>query len=196
MVGMAAKTKRQKVAIGARDKILASARQLFALHGFEGTSTKDIAAHAGVPSGLVFYYFQTKDALIEATFENNPPLEVLAVMSDAARTSTGDPIEAALRAAYEGILEHRYQAYIFVAESGSSRPVAKRLRQLRKDALVAWADFFRAQSPGIQTSVQPEVLAHVVSSSLMLAVLLDQPRDPDPYIKGLTSIVRAGLKPA
>ncbi|MBV8638097.1 MAG: TetR/AcrR family transcriptional regulator [Candidatus Eremiobacteraeota bacterium] len=191
---MAAKAKRQKLATGARDRILASARQLFALHGFEGTSTKDIAAHAGVPSGLVFYYFETKDALIEATFENNPPLEVVAVMREAARQNSDAPIEAGLRAAYQGILEHRYQAYIFIAEIGASRPVEKRLRQLRKDAIAAFAGFLREHSGGATTSVQPETLAQIVSASLMAAVLLDQPRDPDAYIKELTSVVLASLR--
>jgi len=193
---MAATAKRRKAPTGARERILASARQLFAQLGFEATSTKDIAAHAGVPSGLVFYYFETKDALIEATFENNPPLQVLAKMWEAARQSTTDPIESALRAAYEGMVEHRYQAYIFMAELASSRPITKRLRQMRKDALAVFADFVRDQSGGIKTAIAPEVLAQVISSSMLATVLLDQPRDPEAYIKGLTSVVRAGLKPA
>ena len=193
---MAPATKRRKAPAGARERILASARQLFAQHGFEATSTKDIAAHADVPSGLVFYYFETKDALIEATFENNPPAQVLSQMWEAARQNTTTPIESALRAAYEGVLEHRYQAYILTAEIASSRPIAKRLRQLRKDALVAFADFFREQSGGIKTAIEPAVLAQVISSSMLSTVLLDQPRDVDAYIKGLTSVVSAGLKPA
>ena len=193
---MAAKAKRQKTLTGARERILASARQLFAQHGFEGTSTKDIAAHAGVPSGLVFYYFETKDALIEAIFEYNPPLQVATTMWDAARRNPADSIESALKAAYQAIIEHRYQAYILMAETGSSRPTAKRLRQMRKDAIAAYADFFRAQSGSIQPEVDPEVLAQVVSSSLLSAVLLDQPRDPEAYIKALASLVRAGLRPA
>ncbi len=193
---MAAKVKRRKAPATARERILASARQLFAQRGFEGTSTKDIAAHAGVPSGLVFYYFETKDALIDAVFEDNPASHIVTMMWDASRQNTSDPIESALRAAYETALEHRYQAYILMTGTASARPIAKRLRQMRKNALAAFADFFRAQSGGTKPALEPEILAQVVSSSILSAVLLDEPQDVEAYIKGLTSIVRAGLSPA
>lgn len=63
---MATAAKRGENEVGRRERILAAARKLIAEHGLEATSTKAIAAEAGVPSGLVFYYFETKDALIEA----------------------------------------------------------------------------------------------------------------------------------
>jgi len=44
--------------------IMKSALELFANHGFHGTSITDIAAHARISKGLLYNYFQSKDELI------------------------------------------------------------------------------------------------------------------------------------
>jgi TetR/AcrR family transcriptional regulator len=49
-----------------RAAILNSALQVFSEHGYEGSSTRDIAAHAGVHHALIKYYFENKDSLWRA----------------------------------------------------------------------------------------------------------------------------------
>ena len=46
-----------------RERILEVALQSFAELGFDGASTRSIAARAGINQGLIPYYFGTKDAL-------------------------------------------------------------------------------------------------------------------------------------
>jgi TetR/AcrR family transcriptional regulator len=46
-----------------RSRILAAALQVFATSGFEGSSLRQIAQHAGLQHQLVVYHFKTKDAL-------------------------------------------------------------------------------------------------------------------------------------
>jgi TetR/AcrR family transcriptional regulator len=46
-----------------RSRILTAALQIFAISGFEGSSLRQIARHAGVQHQLVVYHFRTKDAL-------------------------------------------------------------------------------------------------------------------------------------
>ena len=41
--------------------ILLVAEELFALHGFDGTSVRDIAEKAGVNLAMISYYFQSKE---------------------------------------------------------------------------------------------------------------------------------------
>jgi len=50
----------------ARERILAAAEALFAERGFDRTSTASIATAAGVPHGLIFYYYKTKMELLLA----------------------------------------------------------------------------------------------------------------------------------
>ncbi|MGH8443705.1 MAG: TetR/AcrR family transcriptional regulator [Solimonas sp.] len=49
-----------------RAAILQAALQIFSEHGFNGTSTRDIAARAGVHHALIKYYYQSKDLLWRA----------------------------------------------------------------------------------------------------------------------------------
>ncbi|MBO0678765.1 TetR/AcrR family transcriptional regulator [Mycolicibacterium sp. S2-37] len=52
-----------------RQRVLAAARELFAIKGMEAT-LNDVAHHAGVGVGTVYRRFATKDELVEAIFEN------------------------------------------------------------------------------------------------------------------------------
>ncbi|GAA4722469.1 TetR family transcriptional regulator [Nocardioides endophyticus] len=52
-----------------RAAILVAARELFAAHGFAGTSVRAVATAAGVDAALVHHYFGTKDDLFLAALE-------------------------------------------------------------------------------------------------------------------------------
>ncbi|WP_020670972.1 TetR/AcrR family transcriptional regulator [Amycolatopsis nigrescens] len=56
----------------ARERILAAAEELFADAGFDATPTSRIAERAGVPKGLVHYYFRRKTDLLTALVERLP----------------------------------------------------------------------------------------------------------------------------
>src|SRR5947209_19420946 len=47
-----------------RDRSLQAARRLLAEKGYDATTTRDVAAAAGIASGTLFNYFATKDAII------------------------------------------------------------------------------------------------------------------------------------
>jgi AcrR family transcriptional regulator len=52
-----------------RHALLTAAAQLFRNQGFAATTTRDIAAAAGMQSGSPFYHFKSKDALLFAVME-------------------------------------------------------------------------------------------------------------------------------
>lgn len=49
-----------------KERILSAAQELFARFGYAGTTMKMVAEQAGVASGLVFHYFDTKENLFMA----------------------------------------------------------------------------------------------------------------------------------
>lgn len=49
-----------------KEKILKAAQELFASYGYAGTTMKAVAEQAGVASGLVFHYFDSKENLFMA----------------------------------------------------------------------------------------------------------------------------------
>lgn len=53
-----------------RKLILDSSLKLFANKGFHGTSISDIAKAAGISKGLAYNYFESKEKILEAIFED------------------------------------------------------------------------------------------------------------------------------
>jgi len=54
----------KETTLSRKEKILQTALQLFAIKGYLDTSTKEIAAKAGVSEALIFKHFGNKDALL------------------------------------------------------------------------------------------------------------------------------------
>jgi TetR/AcrR family transcriptional regulator, transcriptional repressor for nem operon len=54
---------------GKRERLIEGARRTFHEQGVDATTLADIAEAAGVPVGNIYYYFKTKDELIEAVID-------------------------------------------------------------------------------------------------------------------------------
>jgi AcrR family transcriptional regulator len=69
---MSPRTKEQTARIREerRRQILAAARQVFSQKGFDATNVSDMAAAAGVSQGTVYHYFDSKEDLFMAVFED------------------------------------------------------------------------------------------------------------------------------
>jgi len=85
-----------------RERIIATARKLFATLGYEGTSTEAVLAESGVSRGALYHHFDNKEALFSAVLE---AVEVdLAAASSRAVAGLTDPL-AALRAGFATFLD-------------------------------------------------------------------------------------------
>jgi TetR/AcrR family transcriptional regulator len=62
--------RRQQRSLDTRERILEAAFEEFADRGFEGASTRSVAAKAGVQHPLVTYHFQNKEGLWRAVISN------------------------------------------------------------------------------------------------------------------------------
>jgi AcrR family transcriptional regulator len=84
-----------------RTRILDAAEELFMLHGFEGTSMRQLTGKAGVNLAAVNYHFGSKDALIEAVFRRRlDPMNAARLAALDASEAAGRPLapEAIIRA--------------------------------------------------------------------------------------------------
>ena len=61
---------KNKASDNKRERLVASATELVYRDGIERPTLAEIAEEAGVPPGNVYYYFKTKDELIEAVIES------------------------------------------------------------------------------------------------------------------------------
>ena len=73
--------KRRRRGDDVRERVLAAALQCFGAFGFEGTSTRDVAARADVTHTLILYHFQSKEQLWIATLKDALEPYMLAVRS-------------------------------------------------------------------------------------------------------------------
>ncbi len=80
-----------------RQKILEAALELFRERGFAEATMREIAARAGVATGLAYYYFKSKDAIVLAFYQQ--ARDDLAVELDAAQKA--DRLAARLQALIE-----------------------------------------------------------------------------------------------
>jgi AcrR family transcriptional regulator len=88
-----------------RDRILDAAEELFARHGFDATSLREITSAAGVNLAAVNYHFQSKEALLKAVVGRRlTPLNErrLALLDEIERAAA--PGQPTLEAIFEALL--------------------------------------------------------------------------------------------
>jgi AcrR family transcriptional regulator len=66
-----------KVVEDRREQIIDAAMRVFAQKGFSNATNKDIARAAGITPGLIYYYFESKEALLNAILEARSPFKLM-----------------------------------------------------------------------------------------------------------------------
>lgn len=82
-----------------RRAILDAAIEIFGLYGYEGASTRKIAASAGIEQGHLVYYYPTKEALwrdVVITFASGTEARLAAALADCEGKSTTETALAVL----------------------------------------------------------------------------------------------------
>lgn len=99
---MTAARGRRSGATASRDHILDAARRLFAEHGFEGTSLRQVARAAGVDPAMVHHYFKGKDELFALSVElPADPEQVLSGVVDSDPERRGELVVRAVLRLWE-----------------------------------------------------------------------------------------------
>ncbi len=64
-----------------REQIAEAAMRVFAQKGYVRATNKDIAREAGITTGLIYHYFDNKEALLKAIVEMRSPVQLLHSLS-------------------------------------------------------------------------------------------------------------------
>ena len=100
---------------GKQQRLVASARELIHKQGVEKTTIADIAQAADVPVGNVYYYFKTKDELVDAAIDGHAA-DVRAMLGSLARHRTP---QARLKALIRELMSQRELAADYGCPLGS-----------------------------------------------------------------------------
>lgn len=187
-----------------RHAILRAAYTIAARERLGGVTARAVAQEAGVSSGLVFFYFESKDALLEALLHWLLEHTLVAgELPELAFADAGDlPTErllAVLRRDVELLPRARRRVELFFDYwvLGTRNPAVRRIIRAAldryRDAFVPLAAQVIAASPGHWAGVTPEALATVAAGFVegcALRVVLDPGAfDVDSYLTTLRALV-------
>ncbi|MGW4713560.1 TetR/AcrR family transcriptional regulator [Nocardia sp. NPDC004260] len=133
----------------ARQLILDAAEDLFAAQGYDATATAAIAAAAGVPKGLVFYYFPTKDSILSALMSERVPARPIDDIGTV--VTPGDPAASLVNLDAALNLRDHHSSVLRVIlwrEADTHPDVRRQLRRLRDQMLEVTAKVLQASAPG------------------------------------------------
>ena len=160
-----------------RGLILAAARELFTAQGYDATTTKAIAAEAGVLESLIFNHFGSKAELFETAIIA-PFTELVTTYVDswaerAAEVSGGERVGAFVTGLFDLARAHRPLLLAAVSpRSGDDQPWADLLDHLARalrDAAGVYDQQMHTDYPG----VDPQVLSSIIGAMVFGTAILD-----------------------
>lgn len=175
-----------------RARVVATARELFAAHGFTGTGIDDIGAAAGVTGPAVYHYFRTKHELFAAVLDELTA-EVLAA-TDVALAGAADPpaaVDAMARVFVDHVFDHRGLIAGFVAERGRFAGDERAAPAVEHDLVDRWAGALVALRPGLDRRTARAVA--FAAQWLVYSVCVTPPRDTPARRARYVTLVRAVL---
>jgi TetR/AcrR family transcriptional regulator len=155
-----------------RRQILETASELFARHGFAGTTTREVAAAVGTSETVLFRHFPTKQDLYEAILEHQLPVAALGRWIDelrviAERREDEELFGAIVKATLESFARdiHYHRLMLFAALEGHE--LAQIARERYSAPIVGFLRDYVAlrQSEGAFKRVRPEVVVHALLAS-------------------------------
>jgi AcrR family transcriptional regulator len=143
-----------------RDTILAAARERFAVHGYDRTRIRDVAADAGVDAALVHYFFKSKDGLFAAAMQLpfSPP-EVLQPVLAGGVDGLGERIVRRLLSVWDE--PSNRVALLALLQGASAHPgAAQALREFIRREMIG-------RVAGVIEADRPELRANLVASQIV-----------------------------
>ncbi len=107
-------------AVETRARILSTAEKLFSTVGFDKTRVDDIAAEAGVNKALIYYYFKSKDEILQTLFSalvEDARRMLVNCMQETPDVFSGDNFKALFDVYIRFVMEKRNILKVAVAES-------------------------------------------------------------------------------
>jgi AcrR family transcriptional regulator len=165
--------------VGKRERLAAAAAQMFHEQGVEKTTIADIAHAAEVPVGNVYYYFKTKDQLVQAALGAHVRMlrELAGVLEQ--HDSPQDRLKAMVR----GWVDQRDVAAQFGCPTGTlATELGKRTDGLDQAAAAAMRellDWVQAQFAAMDRDDAAELAVALIASYEGIALLTNTFRDPE-----------------
>jgi AcrR family transcriptional regulator len=141
-----------------RDAIVSAALELFREHGFEGTTMRAVADRAGVSVGNAYYYFSSKDELVQGFYDQLvAEHRALALPRLSGRTDLADRLGTALESWITVAEPYREFAGRFFAVAAQPGNPLSPFSPGSAPARAAAVDLYQQVLAGSRGDVDPEL---------------------------------------
>src|SRR5579859_3792359 len=193
-----------------RNQLLEAALEIFSRNGFEGTTTKEVAAAAGVTEAIIFRHFPTKQVLYTAVLDHHvESSDMQEKLAEIKRWMDLNNDEQVLRSIATAILKSyradaRYErVLLFAALEGHELGLAHN-RQLVAPIYELLRDYFaRRQQEGAITDLHPGAIIGAIAGMTKNHAMMTQmfgysteiPTDEE-VIESFVQITMNGIRPS
>jgi len=156
-----------------RDKILLAAERLFADQGYHSTRTKQLAQAAGVSTGLVFYYFSSKQQILdELVAERSFGARLPGLVADAFASKPPADALREVGTQFLAALEERRDVVRILVQGGGDTDPLQLFRDLVERSVHVLADALAvgAQRAGLDR-IDADAVARMFLSTIVIAAL-------------------------
>ncbi len=188
-------TKRDRQAENRRNQLLDIALNLFAEYGIENVTIKDISKEANVSQGLIYYYFPSKDELLTTVLQHNNPLtEFETIINEISNLTLRDGLLLLADRLSDLMPEKKLILKLLMREILSTRTnIITQIISIREELMGKLAEYLQSCIDNEEMKpVQPIIPIHMLNSSFLALLLLNQPLKPAaPY---LVEIILDGIQ--
>src|SRR5579871_2949433 len=144
-----------------RARILEAAMDLFRRQGFEETTMREIAAEAGVATGAAYYYFDSKDAIALAFYDQaQQDLEPLLAQALAGPQTLRDRLSALLEVKLRYFAPNRRLLGALAAHADPEHPLSpfsQQTRQIRERDVESFARALAGSGIRLPRDLSPQL---------------------------------------
>lgn len=176
-----------------RERLVDAALVVFARHGVDAATIKDIGAQAGVAPALIYHYFPNKEALLAAAVEKYGFLpEIRAAAAIPPSMPASEFLASMARGLYARLSERIDLLRLVMARSQTHPEMRAQMAGLTGDAETLLAQYLRARVDVGELREHPaEIAARMLLFTVVMWRLADAPAGE---LDAAVDLVLAGLR--
>jgi AcrR family transcriptional regulator len=197
------RTQRQQQAAARREQLLAVALDLFAEKGVQGTTTREIAQAAGITEGLIYHYFASKSALLQAVVDRyHMDREMMQMIPEIAGLPVREALKELAARFYELLRRnHKFVTMVFT-HAPRDEELAEALEGISRRGLEMLLEFLneriargelRPHDPLISLRVMHHAIMWFFINGQMCGEPKMPPMEPDRFLCGVVDTVLDGI---
>jgi AcrR family transcriptional regulator len=188
-----ARVSRREHAEARRLQLIDTALDVFAAKGLEAATVKDLSDAAGVAQGLLYHYFPSKEALLEAVLERHYFLpEIRRILSADRHRPAAEVLLEVARGFARMLAENRSVMQLMLREAPSNPLIAKRIERSRRDGVRLLTEYLQSRvAAGELRPHDSDAAARLLMYGVVAAHLAGTP--PEPFVPAAVDILLQGL---